>query len=100
MGEFRDGELATLRTMQPVFSSAWRNSLNEARAAGSPVLLTARENNVLQYMLDGMSDKLICRELGLALPTVKCHVKNILRKTGASGRTEVVARYLRAGWVN
>jgi DNA-binding CsgD family transcriptional regulator len=48
-------------------------------------------------MLEGMPDKLICRELGLALPTIKTHVKSILRKTGASGRAEVIARYLRAG---
>jgi DNA-binding CsgD family transcriptional regulator len=97
MGEFRHDEVAALRAMQPVFSGAWRSALRETRIGGSPALLTPRENDVLYCMLEGMPDKLICRELGLALPTIKTHVKSILRKTGASGRAEVIARYLRAG---
>lgn len=97
MGEFRHDELHALRAMQPVLSGAWRSALRETRIGASPALLTPRENDVFQCMLEGLPDKLICRELGLALPTVKCHVKSILRKMGASGRAEVIARYLRAG---
>jgi DNA-binding CsgD family transcriptional regulator len=97
MGEFRHDEVAALRAMQPVFSGAWRFALRDTRIGRSPALLTPREDDVLHCMLEGMPDKLICRELGLALPTVKCHVKSILRKTGASGRGEVIAIYLRAG---
>lgn len=97
MGDFLKHEVAALRAMQPLISGAWRSALRDAQTGGSPVLLSPRENDVLHCMLEGMPDKLICRELGLALPTVKCHVKSILRKTGASGRAEVIARYLRAG---
>lgn len=94
MGEFRQHEVAALRAIQPIFSGAWRSALRETRTGGSSALLTPRENDVLHCILQGMPDKLICRELGIALPTVKCHVKSILRKTGASGRAEVIARYL------
>lgn len=96
MHEFRHDEVAALRAMQPVFSGAWQSASREARIGGNSALLTPRENDVLDCMLEGMSDKLICRELDLALPTVKSHVKSILRKTDASGRAEVIARYLRA----
>ncbi len=94
MGEFRNCEVAALRAMQPVFSSAWPTAFKHGRISGSPVFLTARENDVLYRLMEGMPDKLICRELGLALPTVKCHVRSILRKTGASRRAEVIAKYL------
>lgn len=91
MGDFRDWEVAALRTLQPVFSNAWRAGLVEARVAGTTQMLTRRENEVLQCMLDGMPNKRICRELNLALPTVKCYVKSILRKTGASSRADLIA---------
>jgi DNA-binding CsgD family transcriptional regulator len=95
MGDFRHREVAALRALQPVLSGAWQSTLRETSIGESSALLTAREDDILQRILEGMPDKLICRELGLALPTVKSHVRNILRKTGTSGRAEVIARYLR-----
>ncbi|MCL4746777.1 MAG: hypothetical protein KJZ83_15405 [Burkholderiaceae bacterium] len=96
MGDFREWEVEALRAMQPVFSSAWLATLTEARAPCTSASLTAREKEVLQFMLEGATNKRICLELDLALPTVKCHVKNILRKTGASSRSQVVAQYYQA----
>lgn len=54
---------------------------------------TARQIDVFRLLLQGMSNKQICRELDLAEPTVKIHVRGILRTLGVSSRAEVIARY-------
>lgn len=53
--------------------------------------LTAREIDVLCLLARGRPNKLIASELGLAIGTVKAHVKSILNKLGARGRTEAVS---------
>lgn len=60
--------------------------------------LTGRQLDVLWLLLEGCSNKQICRELGLAEPTVKIHVRAILRALDASSRTEVVVLAARLGW--
>lgn len=52
--------------------------------------LTERQTDVLRLMMQGKSNKEICRELDIAEPTVKNHVTAILRELGASNRTEAV----------
>ena len=52
--------------------------------------LTARQREVLALMMQGMSNKTICRRLDVAEPTVKNHVTAILRALGANNRTEAV----------
>lgn len=53
--------------------------------------LTAREQSVLRHMTLGWSNKRIARALGMALGTVKTHVKSILAKLDADTRGEAVA---------
>lgn len=60
--------------------------------------LTDRQVDVLQLLLEGQSNKQICRELGLAEPTVKIHVRAILRALDVGTRTEVVVMASRLGW--
>ena len=52
--------------------------------------LTERQLDVLALMMQGKSNKLICRALDLAEPTVKNHVSAILKALGVSNRTEAV----------
>ncbi|ABM40805.1 MAG: DNA-binding response regulator [Acidovorax sp.] len=54
---------------------------------------TARQTDVFRLLLQGLSNKQICRELDLAEPTVKIHVRGILRTLGVSSRAEVIAKY-------
>lgn len=60
-------------------------------------LLTRREVDVLEQMAGGESNAEIARALVVSESTVKFHVKNILRKLGASNRAEATSRYLRLG---
>jgi DNA-binding NarL/FixJ family response regulator len=49
---------------------------------------TDRQRDVVCYLRRGSSNKAIARKLGMAETTVKVHVRQILRKLGASDRTE------------
>lgn len=53
--------------------------------------LTAREWEVLDLLIDGESTAAIAQTLGLALETVRSHVKHVLRKLGVGSRGEAVA---------
>jgi len=52
--------------------------------------LTDRQREVLALMMEGKSNKAICRMLGLAEPTVKYHVAAILKVLNATNQTEAV----------
>ncbi|MDX1810917.1 MAG: LuxR C-terminal-related transcriptional regulator, partial [Gammaproteobacteria bacterium] len=50
--------------------------------------LTPRELEILQYIAEGGSNKVIARTLGITDGTVKLHVKSILRKLDVHSRVE------------
>ncbi len=50
--------------------------------------LTEREMQVLSGLSEGKSNKEIGRDLGLAEPTIKLHVKTLYRKIGVANRTQ------------
>lgn len=52
--------------------------------------LTPRQTDVLSLLLKGLSNKLIARELNVAVDTVKDHVAAVLRALGVSSRTQAV----------
>ena len=60
--------------------------------------LTERQVEVLWLMMQGKSNKAICRVLNLAEPTVKNHVTAILKALGVSNRTEAVIAVGKLGW--
>jgi DNA-binding NarL/FixJ family response regulator len=59
--------------------------------------LTGRELTVLSHVVRGRSDKDIGSQLAVSVGTVKNHVKSILAKLGARGRTEAAAIARRRG---
>jgi DNA-binding NarL/FixJ family response regulator len=52
--------------------------------------LTPRQTDVLALLLQGQPNKLIARELGLSVETVKDHVAAVLRALNVSSRTQAV----------
>ena len=50
--------------------------------------LTQREGQVIVGMADGLTNKLIAKELEISYETVKEHVQRILKKIGVSDRTQ------------
>jgi DNA-binding NarL/FixJ family response regulator len=59
--------------------------------------LTPRQLAVLRVLLRGASDKVIARELDIALTTVKTHVAEVLHRLDVAGRAEAVALAARKG---
>jgi DNA-binding NarL/FixJ family response regulator len=59
--------------------------------------LSPRELEVLRLVMKGNSNKAIAHALGLSEHTVHIHVKNVVGKLGASGRTEAVSLALKKG---
>lgn len=72
---------------------------DETRRTPAEFGLTGRQLEVLALLMQGKNNKLICRALGLAEPTVKNHVSAILRALDVDSRTEAVLAVSRLGWV-
>jgi DNA-binding CsgD family transcriptional regulator len=65
----------------------------------APSNLTLREAEVLHYLAEGCSTAQIAKELGIAIDTVRNHVRSLLRKLGVHSRLEAVAEARRRGLV-
>jgi DNA-binding NarL/FixJ family response regulator len=57
-------------------------------------LLTTRDREILGLVACGESSAAIARQLGLAESTIKTHLANIYRKTGARNRVQATRFYL------
>lgn len=58
-------------------------------------LLTAKEQQVIAAMVDGLSYKMIAVRLGISLETVRQHIKNIYRKLQVNSKAEVIIKSLK-----
>lgn len=83
------GVFAPASLIQSAAPAAHRMSLLPSSSTGG---LTGRQKDVFDLMAQGCSTKMIARELGLAVGTVKVHLAAIYRLLGAHTRTEAVAR--------
>ena len=61
--------------------------------------LTPREREVLDLLVEGLSNKAIAGRLGISDQTVKFHVAGVCGKLGALNRTDAVRRAIRRGLV-
>ncbi len=59
--------------------------------------LSAREQEVLQCLVDGCSYKMIADALGISFETVRTHIKRIYEKLQVHNNTEAVAKALKRG---
>jgi two-component system nitrate/nitrite response regulator NarL len=78
------GSIIVSDTLTPLLAAA----LREEKRQEAPPHLTTRERLALEFIVSGMSNKLIGKELGIAEGTVKVHVKHLLRKLGLRSRIE------------
>lgn len=58
--------------------------------------LSKRQREVLEFIAEGDSNKVIARKLGLSDLTVKVHVHAAMRNIGVTNRTEACAAIWRA----
>ncbi len=88
------GKLVISERLTQLLANALRN---EARQQGDGELtpLTSREQEILEQIANGMSNKRIAGALGISEGTVKVHVKHLLKKLNLHSRTEAAVWALR-----
>lgn len=55
-----------------------------------PLDLSERQRDMLRLLIEGKSNKLICRELSISEATVKTHLQAVFRKLDVNTRTQAV----------
>lgn len=65
----------------------------KANAAAELDQLTSREGQVLHYLAQGYSYKMVADELGISIETVRTHIKRIYEKLHVHSVTEAVSKY-------
>ncbi|MCA1470838.1 DNA-binding CsgD family transcriptional regulator [Bradyrhizobium yuanmingense] len=91
------GNVAGLRLAAPGEQAAATIIARDPRVSPADIALTQRELDVLALMAEGASNKMIARQLGISVHTVKFHVGSLLDKLDATGRTDAVAHAARRG---
>ncbi|MBD2138135.1 response regulator transcription factor [Anabaena sp. FACHB-1237] len=87
-------------------SSETRNFIIDSTSTSSkkkmptkPYIVTDRELEVLQLIVEGCSNAVIAQKLYISIGTVKSHVRNIMNKLSANDRTQAAVAALRSGLV-
>lgn len=94
---FTDAEVASLNQVQPFVEFSLSAVHVASRVISRTSLaarfhLTARELDVVEIAVTGVSNKALCRHLGISLPTLRSHVQNIYAKVGVRSSSELIAR--------
>ncbi len=85
LGEFvRDGHLA--------FEPGVQSQLDQVRAMATAWGLTLTEAKVTLSLAEGRSPSQIAEALGIAVGTVRVHLRNVYAKTETAGQRELVQR--------
>lgn len=91
------GNIPGLHLAAPGEQAAATIVARDPRIMPEDIALTQRELDVLALMAEGASNKMIARQLGISVHTVKFHVGSLLDKLDATGRTDAVAHAARRG---
>ncbi len=83
--------------LDETFANALLHLGENTTAATTPSLLSPREQQVLELLSEGLSNRELATRLGISRHTAKFHVNAILDKLGATTRTEAVVIAARSG---
>ena len=102
-GLFSDTEIATVQALAPLIVQAVRLHYT-GRVLGSDLMalmmdrlalrgpvLTARDEDVVRGLLQGLSTQALAERLGLTAASAQTYTKRLYRKLGVSGHKELVA---------
>jgi DNA-binding NarL/FixJ family response regulator len=70
------------------------------RPGGGEAPLSAREQDVVRLVTDGLSNDEIAARLSISPKTVESHLRRLFERHGLASRTELAARALRDGWLD
>ena len=84
--EAQRGRIVISESLNGLLARSLREETQAAERSITP--LTDRERDILGCLANGLSNKLIARELNIAEGTVKVHIKNLLKKLKFRSRLE------------
>ncbi|HKF23149.1 MAG TPA: response regulator transcription factor [Candidatus Angelobacter sp.] len=88
------------RNSTEAFSAGSLGKVDPLSEAGTELEeLTAREQEVLRLLADGLGNKQIAARLNISEHTAKFHISSILGKMSAGSRTEAVSQGIRRGLI-
>ena len=82
------GETIVAPNLVQILAKFHQGDYTEINITNLIATLTPRENEILELLAEGQSNKLIAKNLGISDGTVKLHVKSILRKLEIHSRVE------------
>lgn len=85
---------SSLRIVEPETQPVRRTSPDWA---GQHLPVTARQRDVLRRVVQGKTNKVIGRELGISDGTVKTHLANLMAMLGVNTRTQIIYELARQG---
>lgn len=90
--EAATGKMVVSPELTLVLAQSLRESRNENNFDINE--LTPREQDILQLIAQGLSNKMIARKLEITESTVKAHVKNLMKKMKVKSRVEAAVKIL------
>lgn len=95
--EYKAAVLEVMRGGAPMSRAVARKVLAHFKPTPTvqPELLTPREREVVQGLVDGLSQKQVAHRLGLSVQTVNSYVKQIYKKLEINSRGELMTRAAR-----
>jgi DNA-binding NarL/FixJ family response regulator len=93
-----DGIRAAARGESPIDPRAARTILRAQTEPDPAAMLSAREGEVLELLVEGLPNKLIARRLDISEKTVKTHLTSIFRALGVTDRTQAALWAQRHGF--
>jgi len=80
--------------LSPSIARRMIDFFNRKKVEIKDIQLTPKENEVLRFLIDGLSYKLIADEMEVSINSVRYHVKNIYKKLHINSRPELIKMYI------
>lgn len=81
--------------MSPEIARKVIEYFNPRKSEGYKSALTARENEIVNALVDGLSYKLVADKMGISIDTVRFHIRNIYRKLHVNSKAEIISKSLK-----
>ncbi|MFZ1289048.1 MAG: response regulator transcription factor [Melioribacteraceae bacterium] len=81
--------------MSPIIARKVIKYFDEVKTSINENVLTEKEKSIVNYIVDGMSMKMIAANLNVTVDTIKYHCKNIYKKLQINSKGELIAKSIR-----
>lgn len=91
---FSAREVQLLHLLHTELEGLYRNGDSPADSTINPAVLSQRQQQTLNLLLAGCSEKQVAERLGLSPHTVHVHVRGVYRRLGVNTRAELLSRFV------